>query len=367
MRGNELLDHMELVDAAYVEAADAVPKKKTWIGWTAVAASLCLIVGALFGFGVLKYPGVKPNDEPDIEYYMLHDLLNREDFASIIWGAGRDNTSSDEDPNQSGNGDSPDFPEDGTWTQWNGIKISTGLQSALGKLKADDLIAIGVESWADPAQMYDDYVDLDDYVYNGKTYYEIRTEYAQVGELHDDLVDLKKFSSVYDEWDGEDDVEFWAKLYDIVPEDRVLKYFQGDKKNGKFDTTAISDDLNACTKQKLQLENDMAACRREYHAKFSAVPELSQMMNKGYYVVGNNRVFAVILPVCQLTKFAEDVKEVFGHAVLDYAMFRMATRSELGVEDPLGDEPAILPGGIVEEPNVPNDVTGEDIPIDDAE
>jgi len=90
------------------------------------------------------------------------------------------------------------------------------------------------------------------------------------------------------------------------------------------------------------------------------------LLGKGYYVVGNNHVFAVILPVGQLSKFAEDVKEVYGQEVLRSAMFRMATQSELGVEGPVDDEPAILPGGIVNEPNIPDDVTTEDVPVDDA-
>ena len=359
MRGNELLDNMELVDAAYVEAADATPKKKAWIRWTAMAASLCLIVGAALGFGLLKSPGVEPDVEPDIAYYALHDLMNREDFASIIWGTGGDNTSEDEDPNQSGGGDNICLPEDDAWTQWNGINISSGLQAAMEQLSADDVIAIGVDSWADPALLYDDYVPLDAYIYNGKTYYELRTAYAKADEVHDDLVDLKKFSGLYDEWEAKDDAEFWAKLYDIVPEETVLKYFQGDKASGKFDTTAISDDLNACETEKLQLENDMAACRREYNAKYSAVPDLSQMMNKGYYVVGNGRVFAVILPVGQMSKFAEDAKDMYGQDVLESTVFRMATRSELGVED-LTNEPAIMPGGVVEEEPAPDDVMPDD-------
>ena len=35
MRGNEFLDKMELIDPAYVEAADTKPrkKKKTWLKW----------------------------------------------------------------------------------------------------------------------------------------------------------------------------------------------------------------------------------------------------------------------------------------------------------------------------------------------
>lgn len=48
MRGNEFLDKMELIDPAYIEAADALPKKEknAWIKWVAAAACLCLIVGA---------------------------------------------------------------------------------------------------------------------------------------------------------------------------------------------------------------------------------------------------------------------------------------------------------------------------------
>ena len=48
MRGNEFLDKMELIDPAYVEAADAEPKKKriVWLKWGALAAAcLCVIVG----------------------------------------------------------------------------------------------------------------------------------------------------------------------------------------------------------------------------------------------------------------------------------------------------------------------------------
>ncbi|HIZ55289.1 MAG TPA: hypothetical protein H9671_03675 [Firmicutes bacterium] len=46
MRGNEFLDKMELIDPAYVEAADAKPnrKKYSWIKWGAVAACFAVMV-----------------------------------------------------------------------------------------------------------------------------------------------------------------------------------------------------------------------------------------------------------------------------------------------------------------------------------
>ena len=49
MRGNEFLDKMELIDPAYVEAADTKPRKKknTWLKWGVMAACLCIIVAAI--------------------------------------------------------------------------------------------------------------------------------------------------------------------------------------------------------------------------------------------------------------------------------------------------------------------------------
>ena len=51
MRGNELLDKMELADPAYVEAADRKPlrKRHSWIAWAAG-----FIIGVLPMFGYLK-------------------------------------------------------------------------------------------------------------------------------------------------------------------------------------------------------------------------------------------------------------------------------------------------------------------------
>ena len=49
MRGNELLDKMELIDPAYIAEADRAPGKKRiyWTRWAAMAACFCLIVGAI--------------------------------------------------------------------------------------------------------------------------------------------------------------------------------------------------------------------------------------------------------------------------------------------------------------------------------
>lgn len=53
MRGNDFLDKMELVNPAYIEAADAVPEKKksSWVKWGAAAACFSLI----FLIGILAF------------------------------------------------------------------------------------------------------------------------------------------------------------------------------------------------------------------------------------------------------------------------------------------------------------------------
>lgn len=50
MRGDSLLDKMELIAPAYVEAAEEVPKRKKrgWLKWGSLAAGLCLVIAAAF-------------------------------------------------------------------------------------------------------------------------------------------------------------------------------------------------------------------------------------------------------------------------------------------------------------------------------
>lgn len=65
MRGNEFLDKMELIAPAYVEAADAKPKKKknVWIKWGMMAACLCF---AIVGTMIWRQSTPTNNDAPGI-------------------------------------------------------------------------------------------------------------------------------------------------------------------------------------------------------------------------------------------------------------------------------------------------------------
>lgn len=72
MRGNEFLDKMELIDPAYVEAADAVPKKnkRTRAGWGTMAACLCLIAAAAIAVPkLLSGNGPTPVDSDPLPAY----------------------------------------------------------------------------------------------------------------------------------------------------------------------------------------------------------------------------------------------------------------------------------------------------------
>ncbi len=67
MRGQELLDRMELIDPAYVEAANRLPRKKkqTFIRWGALAACLCLaLVGASLLPKLQNDPALGPEPAP---------------------------------------------------------------------------------------------------------------------------------------------------------------------------------------------------------------------------------------------------------------------------------------------------------------
>lgn len=83
MKGNEFLDKMELVDAAFIEDADKLPAKKkpVWAKWGAVAACVCLVAvgvfgamsGGLFGTSDEIPPVVPGNEEAEAFGFTLSD------------------------------------------------------------------------------------------------------------------------------------------------------------------------------------------------------------------------------------------------------------------------------------------------------
>lgn len=82
MRGKDLLDKMELIDASYVEMADKLSQKRSaWVRWCAVAACLCLMATVIIptirhkgrsdpahGIAALAYNGCiyEAADDPEV-------------------------------------------------------------------------------------------------------------------------------------------------------------------------------------------------------------------------------------------------------------------------------------------------------------
>lgn len=65
MRGKELLDKMELIDPAFVEAAENArgQKRYTWVKWAVCAACICIVAGGLaFRGGLFKPQGARQSD-----------------------------------------------------------------------------------------------------------------------------------------------------------------------------------------------------------------------------------------------------------------------------------------------------------------
>ncbi|WP_434309508.1 hypothetical protein [Hominifimenecus sp. rT4P-3] len=85
MRGQDFLDKMDLIDPAYVEAADTIPKKKkyVWVKWGAAAA--CLFLAILAGTFALHTDDTSSVSLGGItrKYKNVHAVIQSE--LAILW------------------------------------------------------------------------------------------------------------------------------------------------------------------------------------------------------------------------------------------------------------------------------------------
>ena len=95
MRGNELLDKMELIDPAYIEAADAAPNKRksVWAKWGTLAACLCLVcvlaVPAMAAFSPAFYELLYAVTPATAQFFINvadNDFLNHTAPTARGWG-----------------------------------------------------------------------------------------------------------------------------------------------------------------------------------------------------------------------------------------------------------------------------------------
>lgn len=94
MRGNEFLDKMELINPAYVEAADDTPKiiKRSHLRWSAIVACFCILIGsttaiAISGFGTQLMDFFTSRTEPGSDYsesgYVLSVQIEKVPTAAL--------------------------------------------------------------------------------------------------------------------------------------------------------------------------------------------------------------------------------------------------------------------------------------------
>ena len=84
MRGNDFLDKMELIDPAYVEAADDKPKRKKRQRATWGALAACFAIMVLAGTGILQDYGDVVVHLFDKEARAFYDLDRLWEDAKVV-------------------------------------------------------------------------------------------------------------------------------------------------------------------------------------------------------------------------------------------------------------------------------------------
>lgn len=331
-------------------------KRRVWIAYAAGAASLCVIVGLISSVGF--WGGERPVTEQSGESEQtevpgkelpkamsVQELLAREDFAGIIWGAGtsEDNVLTPDDP-QGGVGDGIPLEH----VTWNGIALSDELYSALTTANPDSIIAVTAENLVPNTEA------LENFVYNGKTYAEYFEPWAASNDAVRNIQMFRKFATHYEKWDRGEDA-FWEKLHEDVEdsEQLVARYFDGER----FLIEQIREENDA-----LKAVNDLYSdawreCCDAYFAQQTPIA-LLLLAENGYYVVENCGRYVVFIKVQDMPTFAKDVVAAYGEDAMQ-ARFRFATPEELGVESV---KP--VPGGVQE--NVPENMP-ENVPAIEPE
>ncbi len=346
MKENEFLDAVSQMDTDVVERfirmdqklqkkKDRAKSRRLWLRAGTIAACFALTIGVIFASGMLKFGKVFPDVEPDDKVngvLSLDHLLDLHNFGHIVFGEDANSNPDQSDTDHPGSEDSNPPSQDGSWVEWNGIKLSKSLHTGLSTLESDTLIAITAKSLTPVGG------SLSEYVYHGKTYEQLRLELETAAKKRCYLEMMKDFTNHYDdhhaEFTEQDLNMFWEKVYCNV--DKEFLHENGYVTDGEypFDRTAISDDLNNYTTLCIQLENDMAQCVREYRAQSTAAIDWSLLAKKGFDIYQNEGTYIAVISVDSMESFANYVKEICTAAVLSDTLFRYATHEELGLPSP---------------------------------
>lgn len=325
-------------------------KRPVWMPAVAVAACLCLIVGAIALTG--RAPSAQPDDPIDDLDPMPRPgmLMDWENYDRILWydGAGgveafpsesyaeeSPNGDDEKDDNQddighdvgddkSPVGDSVTIED----VYWNGITLwSTILQAA--ETDPNGILPIR-------ATVTDqDWSALDDHVYEGRTYARIEEELEVLEAYLDRLYQLDEWNELYQDLTEKNESAFLRKFrmnfcYVLEGTDEDIADWMLDKfftSGVGFDMEAVYDVLKEKEIAMEQTYQDLQACRQAYLSENRIVPDLTALAEKGYVVVSYGGQTVILVNCTDLERFAADVVESVDAEVLARVVFGLADSS----------------------------------------
>lgn len=328
-------------------------------------ALLSAVLVALLTISVFGVARLLDKDEPQkgnkgnnagSGVHSLSELLGRDDFDGILWGDETPRSDKEEISDESDRGDEiSGIPEPDGVVEWKGINLDVMLMSAIESSEGVKVLAVTVSSTNSGS--------LADFVYNGRRYGGVLTEYRECLCLAGELTTLKKFAKLYERRDDIETDAILDKLTAEVDEELINKYFDSDK--GVFDIVGIDEALSSAETELGMLEDESENIEKMYYS--ASLPDLSLLAEKkGYYVVENAGIQVVFLECDKAEAFAADICSLYSENILSNSFFRLASQADLGIEDT--DEPDVMPGGVVTQISqgyVPDDITTP-IPDDEA-
>lgn len=326
-------------------------------------ALLAAAVVALLAISTIGVARLIDKDTPQTEgngnnggTHSLSELLDRDDFDGILWGDENPRSDKEEISDESGKGDGiSGIPEPDGVTEWNGISLDVMLMSAIESSEPKALLAVTMSSANGNS--------LADFVYDGRRYGSVMTEYRECLDYAGDITTLRIFVGLYEERDDIEADALLEKLSDTVDEELIKKFFDSDK--NVFDTVGIDEAKLTVEDQLRVLEDEAERIKRVYYN--SNLLDLSLLAEKrGYYVVENAGVRVVFIECGKAETFAADVCALYSEDLLSGTFFRLATKTDLGIEDT--EHPDVMPGGGVTQTSqgyIPDDIITP-IPDDDA-
>ena len=300
-----------------------VKKKSTKIIYTriaAIAACVCLAVGIVLG---INYdPSTVPSEYWGSPAYPPEAVLTPDILGLIIWA---DETNKDGLDVPAEETDSIPSVKDNASNyeavEWNGILISKSIAKYIEEGDGKRFLAIKALSINQPT------LELDDYIYRGKTYRDICNELNNAEELLEKYIILKDISSSYARLDEDDREYALSKLVENVGQDIAYRHY----KDGKFDYDAISEMCSQQESEIIWIEKFKLACERAYISEYKPIPNFTDLKNR--MVIEYTDVQVICITIDQFEGFVNELKATFDKNVLNNTLLVLASPNDLGIDN----------------------------------